>query len=253
MAEMAVAARSAGMKYYGFSPHSPIPVESPCNMLPEKVEEYIAQSREIAERYRGDTIFLTSMEIDFLSADWGPHIDYFQRLPLDYRIGSVHFVPTMEGVPIDCDGRYESFSRKLHDFFGGDLRYVVEKYFEQLITMIERGGFEMLGHLDKIAGNASMAQPGIEDEKWYEGLIAHAISAATTAGLTVEINTKAYADKSRFFPAQRWWSKVIDAGLPIVVNSDAHYPDKITAGRQEAFDRLDQMIFKQQCYLRNLR
>ena len=34
------------------------------------------------------------MEIDYLNDDWGPANDYFQSLPLDYRIGSVHFIPT---------------------------------------------------------------------------------------------------------------------------------------------------------------
>ena len=36
------------------------------------------------------------------------------------------------------------------------------------------------------------------------------------------------------FPSQRWMDKVIASGLPIVVNSDVHHPDKVNAGRNEA-------------------
>ena len=57
------------------------------------------------------------MEIDFVSRDFGPHIDYFQRLPLDFRLGSVHFVPTQDGVWLDCDGRFERFAGYLRDGF----------------------------------------------------------------------------------------------------------------------------------------
>lgn len=239
MEEMARGALEAGMEFYGFTPHSPIPVESKCNMDAAKVEDFIARSHEIASRHAPQCTFLTGMEIDYLGSEWGPHLDYFQRMDLDYRIGSVHFVPTRDGVAIDCDGRYERFAVNLKEAFGGDLRYVVEKYFEQVITMTERGGFDILGHLDKIAGNASQAQPGIEDEPWYKGLIDHALSTASSAGVIVEINTKALATKGRFFPAARWIDKVMATGLPVAVNSDAHYVDKIDAGRREAFKLLD--------------
>ena len=179
------------------------------------------------------------MEIDFISPDFGPHIDYFQKLPLDYRIGSVHFVPTREGVPVDCDGRYERFAGYLKEVFHGDLRYVVEKYFEQVLVMLERGGFEMLGHLDKIAGNASQADPEIESQGWYEALIDDVISHAVGSGVVVEINTKAYEEKKRFFPAERWWHKLISAGVPLAINSDAHYRDRIGSGRSQALALLN--------------
>jgi histidinol-phosphatase (PHP family) len=33
------------------------------------------------------------------------------------------------------------------------------------------------------------------------------------------------------FPDERLLPRLIDAGVPIVVNSDAHYPDKVNASR----------------------
>lgn len=236
---MAAAACDCGMKVYGFSPHSPICVESGCNMSRESVPEYLAEASRLRELYNGRMEILTSMEVDFISADFGPHIDYFQKLPLDYIIGSVHFVPNQDGIPLDCDGRYERFSQYLKDGFASDLRYVVEKYFEQVLTMLERGGFNILGHFDKIAGNAFTADPGMENEPWYEALVDDVVSHALSSGVTVEINTKSIFDKKRFFPSERWWRKLTDAGVPLVVNSDAHYPDRINLGRPEAFRILD--------------
>lgn len=245
MTEMAAAAVKCGMEHYGFSPHSPVPVQSPCNMRREDVAKYLETAGELRERYAGECCFHTSMEIDYMGADWGPRHDYFQRLPLDYRIGSVHFVPNQDGIPVDCDGSYERFARNLKDAYGGDIRYVVEKYFEQVITMTEYGGFEMLGHLDKIAANASQAQPGIEDEEWYHGLVSHVLDLAADKGLVVEINTKAYEGKDRFFPAVKWWPQLIVRNLPLAVNSDAHYTDRITSGREEALRTLRQLRDRQ--------
>ena len=142
MSAIAAAAAEAGMKYFAFTPHSPVPIDSPCNMGKEKMDEYMEEVDRLHRLYSPDMVVLKSLEIDYLGDDWGPHIDYFQRLPLDFRLGSVHFVPNQDGVLLDCDGRFERFARYLKEGYRGDLRYVVEKYFEHVLRMLERGGFE---------------------------------------------------------------------------------------------------------------
>lgn len=239
MEDMARAAAESGMVWYAFSPHSPITLESGCNMSLESVGEYLCEVDRLREVHSdGGMRLLASMEVDYISRDWGPHIDTFQRMPLDFSIGSVHFVPTRDGVPVDCDGRFERFKRNLKEAFGGDIRYVVEKYFEQLLTMMELGGFDLLGHADKIAANAAQADPGIEDRGWYEALMDDVVSHAVSGGYVAEINTKAYGETGRFFPALRWWPKFLEAGIPFAVDSDAHWPDRIGNGRKEALDLL---------------
>lgn len=241
MADIAEGAADAGMRYFAFTPHSPVPVESPCNMKKHRLTEYFAEVDRLHDLYFPDMEILKSLEIDWMGDDWGPHIDYFQQMPLDFRLGSVHFVPTQEGKLLDCDGRFERFSRYLKDGYHGDLRYVVERYFEEVLKMLERGGLDLLGHFDKIAGNASMADPEIENRGWYEALVDDVISHVKGTDVVVEINTKAFADKQRFYPAERWWGKLIDAGVPLAIDSDAHYATKVTAGREEAFSRLRQI------------
>lgn len=247
MSDIAAAAAEAGMKWFAFTPHSPVPVSSPCNMEKSRMAEYLEESSRLRELYgaspegEGRMNLLTSLEIDYLGADWGPHIDYFQRLPLDFRLGSVHFVPNQDGVYLDCDGRFERFSQYLKDGYRGDLRYVVEKYFEQVLTMLERGGIDLLGHFDKIIGNASQADPAMESQGWYEALVDDVIDHVKGSGVVVEINTKAFADKGRFYPSEKWWQKLKDNGIAIAIDSDAHYASKVAAGREEALERLKGM------------
>ncbi len=238
MEEMAKAAVELGMEHYGFSPHSPIIIDSPCNMTRKSVDSYLGEVTRLQEKF-GDKIRLyPAMEIDFLSPDFGPHLDYFQKLPLDYSLGSVHFVPNQDGFPIDCDGSSERFLKNLRDGFAGDLRYVVEKYFEQVLTMIEIGGFNVLAHPDKIAQNAVKATPDIESESWYAALMDDLVRMAVDSDLTIEINTKYLHEKKRFFPATRWWDLLLTYKAKIVVDSDAHRPEKINEGRPEAFQML---------------
>lgn len=240
MEEIMEAARRENFHLIGFSPHAPLFIPSPCNMPREKVNDYFAELERLRVHYPEIAVY-AGMEIDFLSADDGPHIDYFQKLPLDYRIGSVHFVPTQDGGYADCDGSPERFQKYLSEFFHDDLQYVVETFLTDTLLMIERGGFDILGHFDKIAANASSVDPEIETRPWYQALIKDIISNAADCGLAVEINTKSLKDKRRFFPAESLIQHVVASGAEIVVNSDAHWADRLNSGRPEAFEILDRI------------
>jgi histidinol-phosphatase (PHP family) len=247
VASIAKAAFDNGFEVWGVTPHSPICIESPCNMLKVDVPRYLETMDKLKMEYEGRMTLLTGMEIDHLSRDFGPHTDYFRKMPLDYRIGSVHFVPNQDGVPLDCDGSFKRFSMYLHRGFADDLRYVVEKYFEQVLTMLELGGFEILGHFDKIIGNAAEADPTLEDQGWYRALVRDVVSLAQSTGVVVEINTKAIEKKGRFFPAERWWHMLKEANVPIVVNSDCHHPDLTDLGRAEALTKLKKLCEELNC------
>ncbi len=236
-AQMEAFAREAvkrGFTHYGFTPHSPVPIVSPCNMTMENVPVYLAEVERIKGEYGDRCRFYGGMEVDYLGDDWGPAHPYFSSLGLDYTIGSVHFIPSQSGELIDIDGRFERFARNMHDHFDDDIFYVVETFYAQSEKMLDSGGFEILGHFDKIAQNGSLFHPGLEDEEWYKKLVERYIEQIVASGVTVEINTKAYGEHGRIFPATRYIDRLKAAGVHLIVNSDAHVPALINASRDYA-------------------
>lgn len=242
MQEFGRAASDAGFSVYGFTPHSPVPIESGCNMAMADVEAYKSEVKRVQSLYPS-VMFLTGMEIDYLGPQWGPSTACFRDMGLDYSIGSVHFIPSQEGEYVDIDGRYDNFRKKMDTHFHGDIRYVVDTFFRQSLAMVEAGAFDIIGHFDKIKYNAGQYHPGIENEDWYKRQVDDLIEAIIASGVIVEINTKAWREHQQLFPAQRHWRTLIKAGVPIVVNSDAHYPELINASRMEVLKAVD--------YLRN--
>lgn len=239
MADFAAQAAAIGMKHYGFTPHSPIPFESPCNMRSEAVSEYLAEFRRLRALYAPSLRLYAGMEVDYLGPEWGPAHPYFDSLGLDYRIGSVHFLPAADGY-VDIDGRFERFRGYVEKYFAGDIRHVVTLFYRRSIDMVEAGGFDIVGHFDKIGHNASHYRPGIEDEEWYRRLADELTDCIIAYRTPVELNTKAYADHShRTFPSRRLLRRIISAGIPVVVNSDAHRPALIDASRAEGFAIID--------------
>lgn len=241
MEEFAVAACEAGFTHYGFSPHSPVPIASPCNMPAESVAPYLHEVDRIKNIYGDRVNFYAGMEIDYLGRDWNPSIEYFQQLPLDFRIGSVHFIPDFNGEYIDIDGSADRFRQNMSLHFRDDIRYVVEMFYSESAAMIEDGGFDILGHFDKISQNALAYLPGIEDKTWYQSLVNDLIRLICDKKPIVEINTKAKAAHGRIFPSERYLPRLVAAGVPVIVNSDAHVPSLIDASRQYAFDFLDSL------------
>jgi histidinol-phosphatase (PHP family) len=253
MARMAGQALACGMKHYGFTPHSPIPLPSSCNMSALVVPDYVAEFQRLKELYAGRLNLYLSMEIDYLGDRWGATNPYFDTIPLDYRLSSVHFVSTPDGErEVDVDGRPQNFRAKMVEHFDNDIRYVVDSFYARTLAMIEKGGFDILGHFDKIGFNASSFSPGIENEPWYRRHIDNVIDAVRVTDIIVEINTKAYPApvgatpaqeavyEPRLFPSPDVIRRLVSAGVPLAVNSDAHYSSRITAGRDAAFAIIDE-------------
>lgn len=239
MAEIAASAFDAGFTVWGISPHSPICCESGANMKEEDIVSYIDEAKRLKREYDGKMIVLTGMEIDYVSDSFGPQTEFYRSLPLDYRIGSVHFVRTRDGRPVDVDGPSERFLRYLETEYEGDIRYVAETYFAMELEMLDAGGFDIIGHLDKIGDNGSYAWAELEDQPWYAKLVESVIVKAVAKDVIIEINTKKFDTGNRFFPAERWWPLLKKYGAKLVLSTDAHYPDKVAAGYSAALDRLN--------------
>ena len=241
MEEFVVEAIAQGFVHLGFTPHSPISVESPCNMSRESVQEYFDEIARLRKAY-GDRINIyTSMEIDYVSVDDGPASDYFQSLPLDYRIGSIHFIPDIANPSelVDIDGKFPQFKSHMAKNFNGDIEYVVKKFFSQMMAMVDEGGFDIVGHMDKIGFNASQYCPDIDEEPWYDKLVIDLFENIMDHHLIIEVNTKAWLQRNRYYPNLKYFGMLKRYNAPVVVNSDAHYPTLLNNGRLEAIKLLN--------------
>lgn len=226
---------SLGFVALGFTPHSPIPFTTSCNMSYGSVQDYFREIERLKEKC-GDRIALyVAMEVDYLD-DFGPSTPYFHKIPLDYRIGSVHFIRSFENPAqyIDIDGSVERFKQNMDTYFNGDIERVVREFFKQSMAMVDKGGFEVIGHFDKIGFNASSYRPGLDQEPWYDRLVRDLLTNIMDHHLVIEINTKQWEKHARFFPDQKYFALLKRYHAPVIVSSDAHYPALLNAGRDEA-------------------
>lgn len=236
-------ALSEGFTSYGFSSHAPLPFSTAWTMEWDRMDDYLAEFRRLKEKYASKIELYLGLEIDYLNEESNPSIARFRELPLDYRIGSVHLLYNDKGDVVDVDVPADVFKKLVDEQFSGDLERVVRMYYKRLRRMLELGGFDIVGHADKMHYNASCYRSGLLDEPWYEHLVREYFEDIARRGYQVEINTKAYHDLGTFYPNERYFSFLHELGIRVQVNSDSHYPERINNGRPEALATLKKAGF----------
>lgn len=244
MEEFVRCAVAGGYTAYGISSHAPLPFPTRWTLKAEQVPAYLAEIERLKAKYAGQIELYAGMEIDYLNEGQHPGIPYFQQLPLDYRIGSVHLVYTDCGKAIDTDTSLENFKRLSEEYFRGDLQEMVRRYFEASMRMVKQGGFDFIGHADKISYNAENCREGVTETGWYRKMRDTLFEETAEKGIRLEINTKSFFKRGRFFPDRRHFSQIRSLGIPVVVNSDAHSPHLIDCGRREALKALKEAGFR---------
>lgn len=147
-----------------------------------------------------------------------------ERYPYDVVLGSLHWV-----------GRENIFSPNY--FRSRSPQQAYKEYFDELLVMIDAGGFDVLAHVDlpkrtafNIYGEFNVSQ--IEDSmrKVWERCIVR--------GIIPEINTKALRlPVHQLHPtteALSWY--VAMGGTSITIGSDAHQPESVGQGFAEAVE-----------------
>jgi len=233
---------------YGFSSHSPLPFETFWNMSACDMDEYINEITRLKEKYEDLIEIYLGMEIDFLDETYNASIPYFRSLPLEYRIGSVHFLsrglPLIEENVVCIDGPYEEFALAIEQHYRGSVRLITEDFFLNSMQMVENGGFDIVGHLDKIYQNG-IRHPDFDIHTvWYQKLLETYIDLIAEKGLIVEINTKNFVRKQQTFPHINTLKLLHKHRIPIMVNSDCHSPDLVNDGREQTLAILKETGFR---------
>lgn len=238
---------------YGFSSHSPLPFETFWNMSETDMPEYITEINRLKNKYAEYIEIYTGLEIDYLDPTYNASISYFQNLPLDYRISSIHFLPwtspLLEENMVCIDGPYKDFENGINKHFGGSIRRITEFFFESSMQMIKAGGFDIVGHIDKIYMNGSKHPDFNIHADWYQKPFLKLLDLVAEKELMIEINCKNKTRKGQTFPHIESYQELKKRNISVMVNSDCHFPDLVNDGREETLAMLKKAGFRTTCEL----
>jgi histidinol-phosphatase (PHP family) len=156
--------------------------------------------------------------------------------PFDYVIGSVHFLGDDGAVD---DTRYDIWSGE------GDPSKLWKRYFAWLADAARSGLFDILAHPDliKIWGEGRPA-PDRDPRFYYEP----AIEAIAESGVAVEISTAGLRKPvGELYPSRAFAEMCVEAGADFALSSDAHAPDQVGYGYDQALEFLADLGIERIC------
>lgn len=236
-----------GMPAYGFSSHAPVSFTTDWCIQDKKFDNYLEEVRLIKAKYSSRIQTYLGLEIDYVPGIAGREMHLMKGLALDFFIGSVHFVDGFpDGTPWNIDHTFDFFKRGLEKIFNNDFRKASERFYEITLQMISNDMPNVIGHLDKIKMYNQGNRFFREDDKFYRVQVDKVLDTIKKSGTIVEVNTRGFYryDQDDFYPSQWIIEKLSKMDIPVMLNSDSHKPEEITAGFEYAAKRLKEAGIK---------
>jgi len=216
-------------------------------MTEETQKLYPGIIRQLQKNYPGRVNIKLGLEIDYIPGVMGLNMQqYKESMKLDYSIGSVHYIDCMpSGEYMSVDASEKDFMNGIKAVYNGNIRKAVETYYIILQDMIDRGGFDILGHFDLIKKNNRGGRLFSEYEKWYKDIVENTLLLISKRDFVVEVNTggmsRNYIDTT--YPSPWILERCLNLKIPITLNSDAHSPSDVAAWFQGTAESLANIGF----------
>lgn len=218
--EMVLAAIERGLDYIGFSDHAPMLFDDGCAMEAEKLPEYAAEIQRLKEKYKDRITIYLGLEMDSLSPS--------PAVPLDYRIGSVHYLEMADGHHVPIDWTAEKLKAGADTYFGGDIYALIEAYFERVGRIVQLTGADIIGHFDLVTKFQDQSPLFDERHPRYIAAWQKAVDSILPHCKLFEINSGAVARGHRaVYPAPAIRQYILENGGRFVHNSDSHNKDTL--------------------------
>ena len=224
-------ALALGLTTYGIADHAPMPPEQEpydeWRMLSSDLPRYFDWIEQARAAAGNQLQILSGLECDWLP-DIAPWITELRRRHnWDYLIGSVHYIFRHKSVD---DSLYAETS--ISDSVEEDWHL----YWQAITAMVRSGLFDIVGHIDlvKIWGHI----PEGDLMRFYTP----ALDALQESGMAVEINTAGWHKRcAEQYPTTPLLRELLQRRIPIVIDSDAHSPEHLSRGWEQAVTLLREL------------
>ncbi|MDH7602350.1 MAG: histidinol-phosphatase [Armatimonadota bacterium] len=221
--EIVTAASEQGLDEIGLSDHLVYPKANrsvPWSMSLDAIDSYFEELCE-AQCVVGDKLRVRfGLECDYEPETADLLADVLARCPLDYVIGSVHF---LDDFPIDESADY--WERLDED----NRNLVARSYWQRIKELAQSRLFDIVGHLDLYKKFGWKPSIDLTEE------IAEALDAIAAARMVVEVNTAGLTKPAReIYPSPEILDMCRVRDIPVIITADAHNVSGLTYGYEEA-------------------
>jgi histidinol-phosphatase (PHP family) len=174
---------------------------------------------------RGETDLKLGIEADFVAGREDRMANLLDARDWDYVVGSVHF---LRDSAVDMD-EWDVWTT-------GDPEKIWRQYFETLGEAARTGMYDILAHPDlvKVWGK-QRRRPDGDLRRFYD----LAMDGIAESGAAIEVSTAGLRKPvGEIYPARAFLEMCLETGRPVALSSDAHVPDQLGYGYDQALEFL---------------
>lgn len=229
--QLILRALELGCPEIGFTCHAYTSFDDSYCMSLEKTEQYRAEIRALAERYKHRIKVLLGVEQDIYS-DLAPE-------GYDYVIGSVHYL-YRDGQYLSIDESEQKQKSIIEQYYGGDPLAFAEHYFETVSMVHAKTGCDIVGHFDLVTKFNEGDALFDTSSRRYRAAALSALDVLCATPAVFEINTGAIARGCRTtpYPADFIISELKKRGVRLIFSSDCHDRDMLLFGYDIYLDKI---------------
>lgn len=219
-----------GIDIFGFSCHAPMDYDPKFRMRSDEFVDYCRDIRGLQEEFSNKIEILLALEMDFLPN----HLELMHKNlveePLDYLIGSVHFLDDWGFDNPEFIGEYKK--RDMLDCW--------REYLQSLLQMVSSGFFQIVGHLDLL--KVFNHQP----PEVLNNQIGEVLEAIKQSNMALEINASGLRKPiAEQYPSKKILSMAFEQGVMITFGSDSHSVNHIGYGYELCKKYAQEVGYKQ--------
>lgn len=188
-------------------------------------------ARDDVDRYcsfvREETDLKLGIEADYVPGREDRMASFLGARDWDYVVGSIHFL-----------GDAGALDEERFDIWGSGMgaEKIWSTYFTWLGELARTGSYDILAHPDLVKhwGPGRPAPEGAL-RRYYE----LAADGLAESGIAVELSTAGLRKPvGELYPSREFLQMAIEAGCPVALSSDAHRPEDVGAGYDQALELL---------------
>lgn len=220
---------------FGFSCHAPMNYDPKFRMGYEEFKDYCMDIQKLQAEFNEQIEILLALEMDFLPNHRDLMYEDLLKTPLDYLIGSIHFLDDWGFDNPEFIGEYKK----------RDMLECWREYLTSLKEMIKTNFFQIVGHMDLL--KVFNHQP----PKILENQIQEVLEEMKKQNMALEINASGLRKPVREqYPSKRIISMAFEQEIPITFGSDAHSVEHVGFGYEQVTEIARNVGYKEAVFFR---
>lgn len=195
---------------------------------------YVDEVLQLKDKYKDKIDVLLGVESDYFPNRMDFYKREYKKYPLDYIIGSVHFL-----------GESSIFDKKVWGSLTKDEKIARQNTYYQLIQQsLQSGLFHILGHIDcmKTAYRPFTDLP--------QDVVDETLRLIGETEVAIEVNTSGAHKGCGWYPTHDILERALYYGVDITFGSDAHVPERVGDEFADVQATLRDIGYKQWCYFK---